>query len=320
MEIGLMKSSGTEMQSPDKPLVLTIVGPTGVGKTDLTIHLAQVFNGEIVSVDSRYLYRGMSIGTAKPTPDQLSTVKHHLIDVAEIDQPWSLAVFQREAGRALEEILGRGCLPFFVGGTGQYVFSLIEGWKIPPLNPDVDTRKVLLKMAEEESPAWLHQKLCILDPKAADLIDYRNVRRTIRALEVILSTGQRFSTQRRREPATYRYEMIGLTRSRQSLYKRIDGRIDQMIAEGFVREVEGLMKSGYGLQHPPMSAIGYREIAQHLAGEMDLPESVELIRRRTRQFVRRQANWFKPDDPRIRWFDLDAVEPRDIEDYINSRL
>jgi len=175
-------------------------------------------------------------------------------------------------------------------------------------------------MAEEEGPAWLYQKLIILDPMAADLIDYRNVRRTVRALEVILSTGRRFSTQRRKEPAPYRYEMIGLTRSRQTLYRRIDERIDQMIAEGFVGEVEDLIKSGYGLKHPPMSAIGYKEIAQHLAGRMDLLESVQLIQRRTRQFVRRQANWFKLEDPRIKWFNLDEIEPCKIEDYIKSRM
>jgi tRNA dimethylallyltransferase len=279
-----------------------------------------MLNGEIVSADSRYLYRGMSIGTAKPTSNQLSTVKHYLVDVAEIAQPWSLAMFQREAGKVLGEILGRGHLPLIVGGTGQYIFSLIEGWKIPPLNPDENLRKILLKIAEEEGHEWLHQKLTILDAKAADMIDYRNVRRTVRALEVIMSTGRRFSTQRRKESVPYRYEMIGLMRSRQSLYRRIDERIDQMIAEGFVGEVENLMKSGYGLQHPPMSAIGYKEIAHHLSGEIDLRESVQLIRRRTRQFVRRQANWFKPDDPRIIWFNLDVIDHREIEDFIKSRL
>ena len=304
----------------DKPIVFVIVGPTGVGKTDLSIHLARMFNGEIISADSRYFYRGMSIGTAKPTPQQLSAVKHYLVDVAEIKQPWSLAVFQREAGKALDEIFSRGCLPFIVGGTGQYIFSLIEGWKIPPLKTDSGLRTELMRLVEEKGPAWLHQKLRILDPMAADLIDFRNVRRTIRAMEVILSTGQRFSTQRGRGTPPYCFEIIGLTRSRQLLYQRIDERIDQMIEEGLVREVEDLKISGYGLQDPPMSAIGYREISQYLAGEMELHECIQLIKRRTRQFVRRQANWFKPDDARIKWFNLDVVKPCDIEKYIQSKL
>ena len=308
------------MPSLDKPIVFVIVGPTGVGKTDLAIQLAQIFNGEIISADSRYFYRGMSIGTAKPTPQQLSAAKHYLVDVAEIKQPWSLAVFQREARKALDEILSRGFLPFIVGGTGQYIFSLIEGWKIPPMKPDSRLRTELMRLVEEKGPAWLHQKLCILDPMAADLIDFRNVRRTIRAMEVILSTGQRFSTQREKVPTPYRFEMIGLTRSRQMLYQRIDNRVEQMMAEGLVREVEDLIKSGYGLQDPPMSAIGYREISQYLAGEMELHECIQLIKRRTRQFVRRQANWFKQDDARIKWFNLDTGGLSDIEKYIKSRL
>ncbi len=301
-----------------KKQAIVIIGPTGVGKTDLAIHLAERLDGEIISADSRYLYQGMSIGTAKPSPSQLMKIKHHLIDVADIDKPWSLAVYQREAKKVLDEITAKGKLPFLVGGTGQYVFCLSEGWKIPAQKPDYRLRKILEEWANQIGREELYRKLCILDPQAAELIDYRNMRRTIRALEVILSTGKLFSSQRQREPVNYLYVMIGLTRSRGILFQRIDQRIDQMIESGFIDEVDNLLTKGYGLQHPPMSAIGYKEIALYLNGQMDLSESIKLMKKRTRLFVRRQANWFKPTDTRIKWFDLDQIAAVKIEEYINS--
>jgi len=315
-----MRLNGSKAPLAAKPQVFVLVGPTGVGKTDLSIHLADVFNGAIVSADSRYLYKGMSIGTAKPTPQQLMQVNHYLIDVAEIDRPWSLAIFQREAKNALDDIIGKKKVPFLVGGTGQYIFCLTEGWKIPPQQPNPHLRRALEDWAGDIGPAVLHQKLHILDAQAADLIDYRNTRRTIRALEVILSTGMRFSSLRQKELLPYRFELIGLTRDRETLYRRIDERVNWMIANGFIEEVKSLLKNGYGLQYPPMSAIGYKEIALYLAGKMDLSASVQLIKKRTRQFVRRQANWFKLDDPRIEWFDLDVTKISEIENYINSEL
>ncbi|MCC6147606.1 MAG: tRNA (adenosine(37)-N6)-dimethylallyltransferase MiaA [Anaerolineaceae bacterium] len=299
------------------PLVV-IIGPTAVGKTELAINLAERLGGEIISADSRLFYMGMNIGTAKPSPEDLSRVRHHLIDVTSPTEPWSLARFQSEARRAVEEIYGRGKLPFLVGGTGQYVRAVIEGWEMPPQSPDPALRQVLVEWAEEIGPFNLHEKLAALDPEAASLIDARNVRRTVRALEVIFWTGRAFSAQRRQEGCPYRLLMIGLTRPRTELYARIDQRIDRMIADGFIQEVQGLLAAGFNPQLPALSAIGYHEITSYLQGEIDQQEAVRLIKRKTRNFVRRQANWFKPDDPWIRWFVMKEGVTEEAALYIQS--
>lgn len=291
------------------PLVM-ILGPTAVGKTEVSLKLAERFHGEIVSADSRLFYRGMDIGTAKPTLEERQRVPHHLIDVAGPDETWSLAVFQSAADQAIREIDARRHLPFIVGGTGQFIRSIIEGWTIPPAHPDPNLREILDHWAVEVGAEALHAKLSILDPEAAKSIDPTNVRRTVRALEVILSTGKRFSEQKLSGRKLYRPLLLGLTRPRAELYQRIDERINKMIASGFIDEVKGLLASGYSPDLPTMSAIGYSEIVAYLQGKMSLDEAIISMKRRTRIFVRRQANWFKADDPEIRWFiaDEDAVE------------
>ena len=297
-----------------RPLLIVILGPTAVGKTGLAIELAQRLNGEIVSADSRLFYRGMDIGTAKPTEQELASVPHHLIDVADPDDTWSLALFQREAYQAIETIHGIGKLPFLVGGTGQYIRAVtVEGWEIPKQAPDDSLRNILENWGEDIGSEGLYQRLQLLDPEAANKIDSRNLRRTVRALEVTLRTGVRFSTQRRKGSAPYQLLQIGLSRPRDELYKRIDQRIEKMLADGFVEEVQALLDAGYSPELPAMSAIGYSQIGTHLEGETSLEEAVVEIKRLTRQFVRRQANWFKPDATDIHWFDMnegavDAVE------------
>jgi tRNA dimethylallyltransferase len=303
-----------------RPPLVVIVGPTAVGKTEISIQLAERLAGEIVSADSRLFYRGMDIGTAKPDLSQRARVPHHLVDVADPDQAWSLAVFQRAAYQAIAEIHARGRLPFLVGGTGQYVRAVTEGWQIPKVRSSPPLREALEDWAAEIGPNGLHDRLAALDPKAAARIDYRNLRRTVRALEVILRTGQQFSAQRSKDIPPFRSLQVGLTRPRKELYARVDARIDAMLSNGFVDEVRELLSQGYSPDLPTLSAIGYREIVAHLEGKTSFPEAVKLIKRHTRQFVRRQANWFKEDDPSIHWF---RVEPRtvgEIEQLIRSWL
>jgi tRNA dimethylallyltransferase len=284
------------------PLIL-LIGPTAAGKTELAIQLAERLNGEIVSADSRLFYRGMDIGTAKPTLAEQARVPHHLIDVADPDENWSLAVFQRKATETIADIHRRGKLPFLVGGTGQYVRAVTEGWTPPEVKPDERLRDELERMKEERGEDWLHARLHQLDPTAADKIDPRNVRRTIRALEVILTTGRPFSQQQGQSDSPYDLLTIGLKRPRTELYQRIDERIEAMFAAGFVDEVKRLLDQGYSSTLPTMSAIGYRECIQVVKGQMSVEQAKVEMRRATRVFVRRQANWFKEADPSIHWFE-----------------
>lgn len=293
--------------------VVVILGPTAVGKTVLSIQLAERLDGEIISADSRLLYRGMDIGTAKPTLEERNRVPHHLIDVADPDEVWSLATYHQHAQRAIHEIHARSRLPLLVGGTGQYLRTITLGWQIPAVRPDPRLRAALESWSQSIGKEGLHYRLSRLDPPAAENIDYRNLRRTVRALEVIFTTGQRFSDLRRSGMSTYRLLQIGLTRPRKDLYARIDRRIDAMIENGLIEEVQGLLKLGYSPDLPTLSAIGYREIIAYLQGEIDLQEAITLIKRNSRTLVRRQANWFKPDDPEICWFEantgvLDQIE------------
>jgi tRNA dimethylallyltransferase len=286
-----------------KPPLILLVGPTAVGKTELSIRLAEELDGEIVSADSRLFYRGMDIGTAKPSPQDRARVPHHLIDVANPDETWSLAVFQHAAHEAIAAIHQRDKLPFLVGGTGQYIRAVTQDWSPPKVQPDPRLRGVLEKLAEEHNTHWLHEGLRRNDPQTAAKIDSRNVRRTIRALEVIFSTGQPFTAQRGRGESPYRCLTIGLQRPRPELYARADARIESMFANGFLNEVKHLLEAGYSPDLPTLSAIGYRESVAVLRGQMSLEEAKTQIKHATRVFVRRQANWFKANDPSIHWFE-----------------
>ena len=299
------------------PLVI-ILGPTAVGKTDLSINLAKAFNGEIISADSRYLYRGMDIGTAKPTPQEKARVPHHLIDVADPDEVWSLALYQSEINRVIEDIHTRGKLPFLVGGTGQYIRAIIEGWNIPPQAPDPRMREVLSAWGEKLGAENLYQKLVLIDPVAAANIEPNNIRRTIRAFEVLFLTGERFSDLRSRQKCPYSVLQIGLRRDRAELYQRIDARIENMVTEGLLDETKKLLEKGYSVDLPSLSAIGYREMVSVLQRQITLDEALVLMKRYTRIFVRRQANWFKENDPKIHWFDMQENVLNAIIEFINS--
>ena len=301
------------------PLFL-IVGPTAVGKTEIAIQLAERLNGEIVSADSRLFYQGMDIGTAKPTRKEQARVPHHLIDIANPDEILSLAVFQQKAREAIAGIHKRDKLPFLVGGTGQYVRAVTEGWTPPEVGPDKQLRDKLEKEKAENGSYWLHDKLRSLDPVAAEKIDARNYRRTIRALEVIMRTGRKFSEQRRQSESPYHLISIGLTRPRAELYERVDQRIDQMFANELLEEVRSLLAKGYSPTLPTMSAIGYRECIRVVRGELTEEQAKAEIRRATRVFVRRQANWFKESDPNIKWFRVESGVVEEIQEYVQRKI
>jgi tRNA dimethylallyltransferase len=303
----------------DKPLIV-IVGPTCVGKTEVSIYLAEKVVGEIISADSRTFYKGLNIGTAKPSKEDQTRVPHHLVDVANPGQTWSLTVFQNAAQNTIQEIYSRNHLPFLVGGTGQYIRSITNNWSPPIIPPNPGLRDELEQLAKEYGNKFLHDDLTIMDPEAANLIDSRNVRRTIRALEVILSTGQKFSSLRRNDTSPYKLIIIGLTRPRLELYERIDLRIANMFANGLLDEVRFLLESGISPELPAMSAIGYRECVNVLTGVITEEQAIQEIKRKTRIFVRRQSNWFKLNDPEIFWFDLNEQPVSEIEKYLKRVL
>ncbi len=307
------------LQTNKKPLIV-ILGPTAVGKTEYALYLAEYFNGEIVSADSRLFYRGMDIGTAKPSLQERKKVRHYLIDVADPDETWSLSVFQSEAKKAIARICASGKLPFLVGGTGQYIQAVCQGWSPPAYAPNMRLRSVLQHWGKEIGYQAMHDRLRVLDAVAADVIDPPNIRRTIRAIEVILGTGNLFSKQRRKNETDYHIYQIGLNRPRSELYSRIDKRIQDMLEAGFLAEVQSLLRRGYDPNLPSMSAIGYQQIVYYLRGRMTLDEALLLMRRYTRNYVRRQANWFRIDDPQIHWFDIGKTTMDEMKEAISSFL
>jgi tRNA dimethylallyltransferase len=303
-----------------KPQVVFVVGPTGAGKSALAAALAPLLHGEVLSADSRLLYRGFDIGTDKPPQAIRERIPHHLIDVTDPDRPWTLAQFKSAALDCIEQISARDRLPLCVGGTGQYVRALVEGWEIPPAVASRDLRAQLEERAAREGPGALFSELEKADPAAAARIDPRNVRRVIRALEVVLSTGRPFSAQRRRSALTIRPLVLGLTMPRPELYARVDARIDSMLAAGWVEEVRRLLAKGYAPELPAFSALGYGQIVRHLRGELDLTECVTEIRRATRRLIRHQANWFRPDDPEIHWLAAGPEAAAKAERWIRASI
>ncbi|MBI4789928.1 MAG: tRNA (adenosine(37)-N6)-dimethylallyltransferase MiaA [Chloroflexi bacterium] len=288
--------------------LVAIVGPTAVGKTALAIQLAEEFRGEIVSADSRQVYREMDIGTAKPTSTERRRVPHHLLDLVNPGEAFTLAQYQHRAYAIIAEIHARGNVPLLVGGSGLYVRAILEGLDIPRIAPDPARRAEL----EREPSPMLYARLQQLDPVAAAKIDPRNKRRIIRALEVSQAAGQPISELQTRRAPNYRTLRLGLTLPRDELYRRINARVDQMMEAGLVAEVRALMAQGYGLETPSMSGLGYRQIAAYVRGEATLEEAVRLLKRDTRRFVHHQYSWFRLDDPRIHWFDVSQASYADM--------
>ncbi len=298
------------------PLV-AIVGPTAAGKSNLALELCQTFNGEIISADSRQVYRYMDIGTAKPTKEEQAAVLHYLIDVVDPDEDFSLAMFQSRALEAVQDIQRREKTAFLVGGSGLYVWALLEGWRIPSVPPDPDLRRELEAKAQSAGGGEaLYEKLKEIDPAAAERIDPRNVRRVIRALEVCRQ-GTQFSELQVKKPFVDSV-IIGLTTDRDDLYKRIDTRVDSMIEQGLVQEVENLVARGYGLGLPSMSGLGYREIGLYLQGKTDLPTAIHQIKFDTHSFARHQYNWFRLKDKRINWFEAGGSTSEAVYRFVHQ--
>lgn len=301
------------------PLVI-VLGPTASGKTALSITLAQAFNGAIIGADSRQIYRQMDIGTAKPSPAERAAVPHHLIDVIDPDQTFSLAQYQEAAYATISTIHARGSLPLLVGGTGQYITAVIEGWGIPEVPPQPHIRADLENFAEEHGARALHDRLREADPAAADRIDYRNVRRVVRALEVYLATGTPISVLQRKQAPPYRILPIGITLPRDQLYTRIDARIDRMIEQGLEDEVRALLEQGYTWNSPAMTGLGYGQWQPYFEHKIGLDDVITAIRRETRAFVRRQYTWFQGHDSGIRWLDVTQVTPDEVIRLVGNWL
>jgi tRNA dimethylallyltransferase len=284
--------------------LIAIVGPTAVGKSDLALRLADTYPLEIISADSRQVYRYMDIGTSKPTPAERAAVPHHVVDVVDPDEDFSLAVHHGLAIEALEAIQQRGYSAFLVGGSGLYVWSLVEGWQIPRVPPDQKLRRELQARAQQESSHVLYHELEKIDPVAAAKISPPNVRRIVRALEIYQTTGYRPSELQRRAAPGFSTLVIGLTCERSELYRKIDLRVDAMIKKGLIEEVEHLLEEGYSSSLPSMSGIGYKQIGQFVRGEMTLPEAIDKMKYETHRLARHQYAWFRLSDGRIHWFDV----------------
>ena len=292
---------------PDTGPLICIVGPTASGKTALAVVLAQRLHGEVVNADSRQVYRGMTIGAAKPTAAERAAAPHHLLDLLNPSETFGLAPFLIYAAAALREIRARGRLPILCGGTGQYVWGLLNGATVPAAPPDWALRARLESEAARWGAAALHRRLAAIDPARAAALDPRNVRRVIRALEIHHSTGRRPSESPPAAAPPANSLVLGLTLPRDALYHRINVRVDQMMSDGFLEEVQDLAAAGYPPGQGPLNCPGYRELGQYLDGRLSLDQAVEQTKLKTHRLARRQYTWFKPSDPRILW--LDAAHP-----------
>ena len=307
-------------RSDFKQFLVVIVGPTAVGKSELALHLAQSLNGEIINADSRQVYRYMDIGTNKPSLAERTSVPHHLIDVVEPNEDFSLAMYHQLATAAINAIQQKGKLSLLVGGSGLYVWSLVEGWKIPQVSPNQELRSRLEARAGQEGSNILYQELQSIDSLAAAKIHPNNTRRIIRALEIYQAAQQPPSQlQRQREPG-FSTTIIGLTLERSELYRRIDCRVDKMIQKGLVEEVEKLLKMGYSLSLPSMSGIGYKQIGQFLRSELSFAAAIDRIKYETHRLARHQYAWFRLSDTRIHWLDAASSSIDEATKLVKSSL
>lgn len=304
------------------PLV-AVIGPTGVGKTALAIQLAQRFDGEIVNADSRQIYLGMDIGTAKPTVAEQRAARHHLIDIRAPDEPLSLAEYLPMARQAIIDISRRRKLPILCGGTGQYAWALLEGWQVPEVPPDPAYRAELERRAEIEGTSALWRELNALDPNRSESIGPHNTQRIIRALEILHSTGEKIAAAVRSAEPPYEAFILGLTAERSVLYDRIDARFDSMMSVGLFDEARRLGENGYTLGTGPLASVGYSQLGAYIAGEVTLPEAIDRAKTQTHRLVRRQYTWFKLTDNRIVWLDATAELPvaeatQQVADFLSA--
>lgn len=298
--------------------LVIITGPTGIGKTEISLKLAKKYKGEIISSDSMQIYKKLDIGTAKLDLSK-TTIPHYMIDVVEADENFSVAEFKNKSKAIISDINKRGGLPFVVGGTGLYINSLVYNLDFTETEADYQYRNELNKILEKDGSEVLYNKLLDLNSDMAEKIHKNNGQRIIRALE-ILKNGNEKGNNFRQENKDYNLVYIGLNMDRERLYDRINDRVDKMINLGLVEEVKGLLNDGIDKNSQSLKAIGYKEVISYLDNEIDYDEMVELIKKNSRHYAKRQLTWFRRDD-RIKWFDRESENLlEDIENYIDSKL
>lgn len=303
-----------------KNRIFVIVGPTASGKTAVSVKIAEWLNAEIVSADSIQIYRGMDIGSAKPTHDEMCGIRHHMIDIVDIDDDYNVALFRKQAGECIDDIIARGKLPLICGGTGLYVNSLVYPLNFSSAEPSFKRRSELAEI-ETNAPGTLHLMLNEFDPQTAARLHPNDTKRIIRAIEVYESTGETMSScggdfiNERNAEIEYQPIIAGITMDRAKLYSRIEHRVDVMMQNGFLNEVKQILNAGFDRSIPALQGLGYKQLIMHLSGECTLDEAVELIKRDTRRFAKRQISWFKRDK-RIRWFDADSLVGEELTDSI----
>lgn len=297
--------------SPSEP-ILTITGPTGVGKTDLSLNVAEAIDAEIVSVDSRQVYEELTIGTAKPSPEALARIPHHFIGERSLHEPFSAGAYAEAANERIRSLHERGCRVLIVGGATLYLHALQYGLAdIPDVDDDIRAR--LEKRLDDEGKEALYEELQEVDPKQADEMDSTKTQRVIRALEVYHGTGKPLSHYYEQQPEPpFDYVTVVLNRDREQLYERINRRVDRMLEKGLLNEVRSIMEiDGVRLDEPPLSTIGYREPIMYLRGEVDYDEMVRLIKRNSRRYAKRQLTWFRRYNE-YNWLDAADTGPSDI--------
>ncbi len=297
-----------------------LAGPTAVGKTEIALSLAQAWRGEIVSADSRQIYRGMDIGTAKPGRAELALVPHHFIDICEPDQDYSAGTYGREARACVARLQSLGTTPLVVGGSGFYIRALVDGLPAPHAS-DPRVKAFWRQQIAERGTEAVHARLAQVDPESAARLHPNDTQRIVRALEVHELSGQPLSAFKSgtEKPADFKAILIGLTRPRETLYERIDRRVDVMIEQGLVQEVERLRGMGYGLQHNALRTVGYQEVFSYFNGEIDEAEMIALIKQHSRQYAKRQLTWFRRD-PRVHWIDVEGKGLEEILAGIGERF
>ncbi|MGM0445773.1 MAG: tRNA (adenosine(37)-N6)-dimethylallyltransferase MiaA [Bacillota bacterium] len=307
--------------------VVTVVGPTAAGKTELSLKIADKFDAEIISADSMQIYKDMDIGTAKASKEVQNMIKHHQIDIISPEEDYSVADYQKDIDPIIKNIFNKNKLPMLVGGTGLYINAVLEGFTLPNMEVDQKLRNKLHKQAEEKGNQYVHNKLKKIDPKLADKLHPNDIRRVIRGIEIYKQTGHTktyYKRKQKQRPPRYNSIKIGLTRNRQELYDKINKRVDQMIEEGLVKEAKHIYEN-YTLKKDSTAsqAIGYKELFAYFKEECSLDEAVRLIKRNSRHYAKRQLTFFKRDDS-IKWFNLSEISKNElfstVIEYLNKNL
>ncbi len=312
----LLKTINPRMNTK-KPKLVVILGPTASGKSKLAIELAKKFNGEIISADSRQIYQGLNIGTAKPTKKDIKSVKHYLVDIKKPNQLYTVGQYRKEAIEIINNIIKKGKTPFLVGGTGLYIKSVVDNPEIPEVKPDRQLRKKFELKIKKQGLKSLYRELIKIDPEAAHIVDKNNPRRIIRALEIAIKTKKPFSQQRKMGKTLFNVLEIGIGKNLKEVRKRTEKRVDKMVKTGLIKEVKNLIKT-YNKKLPTFDAIGYREIIGYLDNKFSLKEGIEKIKKNTWQFAKRQMTWFKKDN-RIKWIKTQKEAEKLIKDFLKNK-